>query len=143
MLTLDHISSRCQIMQMIVALSKFLIPHLEHILEETSDITLAGEVVRYSIVLLRVSTCNSCMKSAFHLPLSVIQRRQHASLSSVFESLLLALPTAVSKAGTLLIIHTKYNYMQNYFFTLLHASPALRTINYRYNRAILEKSVTR
>jgi len=58
-------------MQMLVALSKFLIPHLEHILEETSDITLAVEVDRNCIVLLRVSTCNSFMKSVFHLPLSV------------------------------------------------------------------------
>jgi len=56
-------------MQMLVALSKFLIPHLEHILEETSDITLAVEVDRNSTVLLRVSTRNSFMKSAFHLPL--------------------------------------------------------------------------
>jgi hypothetical protein len=65
MLTLDHISSRCQIMQMLVALSKFLIPHLEHSLEETSNITLAVEVDRNSIVLLRVSTRNSFMKNVF------------------------------------------------------------------------------
>lgn len=65
MLTLDHISSRCQIMQMLVALSKFLIPHLEHILEETSNVTLAVEVDCNSIVLLRVSTRNSFMKKAF------------------------------------------------------------------------------
>jgi len=58
-------------MQMLVAVSKFLIPHLEHILQETSDTTLAVEVDRNSIVLLRVSTCNSFMKNALHLPLSV------------------------------------------------------------------------
>lgn len=81
---LDHISSRCQKMQMLVALSKFLIPHLEHILEETSNIKLAVEEDRNGIVLLRVSKRNSFMKSAIHLPLSVIQRQQHASLSSVF-----------------------------------------------------------
>jgi hypothetical protein len=37
---------------MLAALSKFLIPHLEHILEETSDVTLAREADYNSTVLL-------------------------------------------------------------------------------------------